>query len=77
MMLSFNIVLMIVCAIVLYKAGELENGPGLLWAALSLAMSFLTWQVMGWGLIAMIAGQVALLIGIGVVGALRDGKDKS
>ena len=73
---SYEFLVMMVSAIGLYKAGELDHGPGLLWAALSLVISFLIWQVMGWGILALFLGQVALSVGIGVTGAMRDSRDK-
>ena len=68
---SFNLVLMVVFAILFYRAGELEDSPGLLWAALSALISFLVWQWLRWGLLAMILGQIGLFVGIGVFRAIR------
>ena len=68
---SFNLVLMVVFAIFFYRAGELEDSPGLLWAALSALISFLVWQWLRWGLLAMILGQIGLFVGIGVFRAIR------
>jgi len=68
---SFNFLLMVVFAIFFYRAGEFDGGPGLLWAALSVAISFLIWQWLGWGLLAMLLGQVGLFIAIGVFRVIR------
>ena len=69
---SYNFVLTVVCAIVFYRAGAIEDSPGLLWAALSAAISLVIWLLLGWGLLAMIVAQVALFIGIGVVRVMRE-----
>ena len=68
---SFNSVLLVVFAIFFYRAGESENCPGLLWAAMSVLISLLIWQWLGWGLLAMILGQVGLFASIGVYRAIR------
>ena len=68
---SFNFLLMVVFAIFFYRAGEFDGGPGLLWAALSAVISFLIWQWLGWGLLAMILGQVGLFVAIGVFRVIR------
>lgn len=68
---SFNFVLLIVFAVFFYRAAESEDAPAILWTLLSIAISVLIWQVLRWGLLAMILGQVALFIGIGVFRALR------
>ena len=69
---SFKFVLTVVFAIVMYRAGVTEDSPGLLWAALSASISLVIWLGLGWGLIPMVLGQVALFIGIGVFRLLRD-----
>jgi hypothetical protein len=68
---TFNFVLTVVCAIFFYRAASFENGPGLLWAALSIATSLLIWQWLGLGLLAMILGQLALFFGIGALRVIR------
>ncbi|MGP8199724.1 MAG: hypothetical protein ACLQU4_09510 [Limisphaerales bacterium] len=68
---SFQCVLMIVFAIFFYRAGEFENAPGWLWAALSVIISLAVWQWLHWGLLAMILGQVALFVGIGAFRVIR------
>ncbi len=69
---TFNFVLMVVFAVVFYRAGLFEGGPGLLWAASSVAISLLIWQWLGWGLLAMILGQIALFVGIGIARVIRN-----
>lgn len=64
---TFNFVLMVAFAIFFYRAASFEHSPGLVWAALSVAVSLLTWQWLGLGLLAMILGQVALFFGIGAL----------
>jgi hypothetical protein len=66
------IVILIVFAVFFYRAGESEGVSGALWAGLSVAISFAVWQWLRWGLFAMILGQVALFVGIGIVRMLRD-----
>jgi hypothetical protein len=68
---SFNFLLLVAFAVFFYRAGEFENCPGILWAAMSVAISLLVWQWLGWGLLAMIVGQVGLFAGIGVFRAMR------
>ncbi len=68
---SFNAVLLVVFAVCFYRAGVFDNGPALLWAVLSAAISLLVWQVFHWGLMGMIVGQVGLFVGIGVVRVVR------
>lgn len=75
---SYNFVLLAACAIFFYKAGTIDEdaGPmwGLLWAALSVVISFMVWRGLGWGLLPMIATQVVLFFGIAVVRVLREKK---
>jgi hypothetical protein len=68
---SINFVLLVVFAIFFYRAGQFDDGPGLLWAALSVFISLLIWQWLQWGLLAMILGQVVLFAGIGFFRAMR------
>ena len=69
---SWNFVLTVAFAIFFYRAGQFEHAPALLWAALSVAISLLVWLWLGWGMLAMILGQVGLFVGIGVFRMLRD-----
>ncbi len=69
---SWNFLLMIGFAIFYYRAGEFDDCPGLLWAALSLAISLLILKWLHWGLLGIILGQFLLFIGIGVFRVIRD-----
>jgi len=68
---SIDLVLIVVFAIFFYRAGVFENAPGLLWAALSVVISFLIWQWLRWGLLGIILGQVGLFFGISVFRVIR------
>ena len=68
---SWNIILIIVFAIFFYRAGKFDDGPALLWTALSVAISLLIWFWLNWGLFAMFLGQVGLFVGIGVFRVIR------
>lgn len=59
-----SIVVLSVCAITFYRAGQLERSWGLLWAALSIMVSVLALRFLGWGLIGVLLGQACLFIGI-------------
>jgi uncharacterized membrane protein len=58
------LVVLSVFAIVFYRAGRLDRSWGLLWAALSVAISLLALQVLHWGLLGVFAGQAALFVAI-------------
>jgi hypothetical protein len=70
-MYSFNFVLLILMAVFFYRAADFEDGPRLLWTALSVAISLLTWQVLRMGLLEMMLGQAGLFVGITLVRARR------
>jgi len=59
------------CAAAFYKAADLENVSGILWAALSIATYCLTWFLFGWSFPGNLLGQGALLIGIALARATR------
>ena len=69
-----GIVLLIICAVVFYKAAEMEDAPGILWASLSVAVFLLTSAVLHWGLLGCVLGQILLFVGIGVFKMLRDSR---
>lgn len=54
------LVAMVVFAIVFYRAGKVEHCWGLLWAALSAAISILVLFVLNWGWLGFFGGQIAL-----------------
>ncbi len=60
-------ILMAVCAIFFYRAGQFDGGPGVLWAVLSILISALVWRVFHWGWLGILAGQVVLFAGITIV----------
>ena len=68
---SFQAVLLVLFAVFFYRAGVFEDGPALAWAALSVVISLLIWQWLGWGLVSMIVGQVGLFVGITVFRGMR------
>lgn len=59
-----DLVVIAVCAIVFYRAGRMERSWGLLWAALSMAISVLVRYALHWPLLAVFAGQAALFVAI-------------
>ncbi len=59
-----EIVVLSVCALTFYRAGKQERGPGLLWAALSVAAALLALRFLNWGIIGVFVGQAALFVGI-------------
>ena len=59
-----TMILLILCAVIYYRAAEMENAPGWLWALLSVSVYLLTWLVLGWGLLGCFFGQVALYFAI-------------
>ncbi len=70
-MLSFTSILVVVCAMFFYWAGEFENTSGIAWAGLSVAVSVAMWQWLGGGFLAVLVGQVALFVAITAYRARR------
>ncbi len=70
-MLSFSSILVAVCALFFYRAGEFENASGIAWAELSIAVSVAMWQWLGGGFLAVLGGQVALFAAITAYRARR------
>jgi hypothetical protein len=68
---SFQTLLLIVCAVAYYRAAEVENASGILWAALSVIVFLITWLLFGWGFVGNLLGQVGLLGGIAAARAVR------
>lgn len=58
------VVVLSVCAIFFYRAGQHERSWGVLWALLSIAVSFLVIGGLDWGMIGVLFGQVVLFLGI-------------
>jgi hypothetical protein len=71
---SIEFFLMLCCAIGYYKAAEVENVSGFLWAGMSAGIFFITWRVFHWGIFGDLVGQAALLAGITIFRVLRDMK---
>ena len=55
-----------------YEARDGSRSNGLLWACLSLAMSWLVLSVLHGGATLQVLGQVAVFVGIGIFRAVRD-----
>ena len=53
-----------VCAITFYRAGQMERSWAVLWAFLSVAASFATLFILNLGLIAVFGSQVILFLAI-------------
>ena len=71
---SLHTILTIVFAIFYYKVADLERASKLLWTGLSIVVSLGT-RILGWGLLGLILGQIALLFIIGIVRCLLSRKD--
>ncbi len=57
-----------------YRLAILEKASGILWSGLSIAVTLFSWLVLGWSLIGIIAGQVALFVVIWLARAIFGGK---
>ena len=58
-------------AVFYYRVGEFEGSSGVLWAGLSAIISLVIWRFLHGGIIAVLLGQVALFVGIGVYRSLK------
>jgi tryptophan-rich sensory protein len=71
--IALHLIIMGISVMTFWKAGEMEDragqGPSLLWASLSALIFLAMWLVFACGWPALIGGQIALLLGIGVVRA--------
>jgi hypothetical protein len=72
---SVQFVLLLCFAAGYYRAAEIENASGMLWAAMSIVIFLITWRLFGWGVLGNLMGQGALLGGITAVRVIRDFKD--
>ena len=59
-----QIVVLVVCAVVFYRAGVQERSWGVLWATLSIAASLLALRFLSWGLGGVLLAQVVVFVGI-------------
>jgi hypothetical protein len=71
---SFAFVLALAFAGFFYKAGEQEIGSGLLWGGLSIVFSMAIIVTFNGGMLLVLLGQVALMIGIALVRVWLDGR---
>jgi hypothetical protein len=69
---SIEFLLLLCFAAGYYKAADIENASGILWAGLSALIFFTTWRLLGWGLFGDLIGQAALLGGITAVRVIRE-----
>jgi hypothetical protein len=74
---SLPFFLLICCAVGYYKAAEIDNTSGILWAGMSVAVFAITWFAIGWGIPGDLLGQFALLAGITLYRVFRDSKNSS
>lgn len=77
MLYSLPFIVLICCAAAYYKAADIENTSGILWAGMSVVVFCITWFVIGWGIPGDLLGQVALLAGITIYRVVRDSKKSS
>jgi hypothetical protein len=59
-----QIVVVIVCACVFYRAGVQERSWGVLWGTLSIAASLLALRFLSWGVWGVFLAQGVLFVGI-------------
>ncbi len=70
----FELFVLICGAVFYYRLAILEKASGILWSGLSIAVTLFSWLVLGWSLIGIIAGQVALFVVIWLARAIFGGK---
>ncbi len=61
---SFTFVMLLVCAVFFYRAGEFEGTSGVAWAGLSVLISVVIWRLLHGGVFAVLFGQLGLFAGI-------------
>lgn len=71
---SLQFVALLVFAGAYYKAADIENASGILWAGMSVTIFLITWLFFHWGFPGIFFGQFLLLAGITAVRVLRDYK---
>ena len=69
---SFQFVVLLLCAVAYYKGAEIEGASGLWWSAISVALFLLTWNLLGWGWLACLLGQLGLVAAITLVRVIRN-----
>jgi hypothetical protein len=58
------LVVVCICAITFYRAGQLERSSGLIWAGLSFGISLFAMTVLKWGPPGILLGQGLLFVAI-------------
>lgn len=62
---SFQFFLLLLCALLYFKAAEMEEDVSpILWAGLSVGVFVVTWLVLGWSFLGNLGGQAGLLAAI-------------
>ena len=69
---SIDFVILVICAIVWFKAAALERRPPWIWTGLSVFVYVFTWLWLHWGIIGCIFGQAMLVLGIAVYRVWRE-----
>ena len=72
---SWQIFVLIACAVFYYKAADMENESTVIWSSLSAGLYLVTLCVLGWGLMGNLLAQGGLMAAIVAVRMFRDGKD--
>jgi len=70
-MYYLTIAIILASAIFFFRAAEIEDESGFLWATLSILISAVTWFVFGWGWLGGLLGQAGLFAGITIFRMLR------
>jgi hypothetical protein len=69
---TFEIVVLLGCAILFYKAADMEDQSTVIWSGLSVGLYLLTLCLLGWGLLGNLLAQAGLMIAIVGVRMVRD-----
>ena len=68
---SFTFILLVVCAVFFYRAGDFEGASGVAWAGLSILISLTIWLWLHGGILPVLLGQVGLFAGITIYRSLK------
>ena len=71
---SLDTIFIIAFAVFFYKAADYENASKIVWAGLSIIVSFLN-RIFGFGLIGLISGQIVLFFAIAVIRSIFSKKE--
>ena len=66
------VVVVLVLGLFFYRTAEFEQRSGLLWAAISIAFSFVSHTILGWGYVGLIGSQVLLFGAMFVANLVHD-----